>query len=437
MQLLNRIENASAAGLVGSVQSVEGSTVFVRDLRAPVGAGVRVESDRNGSIHGEVIGFRGNDAVVGCYEQIVGVQHRSEVRLESTAQSVGVGDELLGRVIDGIGNPLDGLASPANLTSAAVDNDPPPALSRPMIDTPLATGVAAIDALLTIGQGQRVGIFAGPGVGKSVLLGMLARHCKADVIVIGLIGERGREVNEFIQRDLGAESLKRSVVVAATSDQPAIVRKRAADTATAVAEHFRNQGKNVLLLVDSLSRVALAGRELALAAGESAAARGFPPSVFAALPRLVERAGRTAAGSITAFYTVLMEGEHADDPISDAVRGLLDGHVMLSRKLADAGHFPAIDIPASLSRVMPEVVTAEQVAAARSVRRYISDYRQKEDLIQIGAYQPGSSNQVDAAIAMHEPIHRWLQQAPDVRVDFADTHARLLELGHGVSPNHS
>lgn len=425
--LLNKIKTTSAAGIFGSVQTVEGATVLVRDLRAPVGGLVEIETDSGASLLGEVIGFRGSDAVVACFQNTTGVQHRNTARLMTSAQTIGVGDALLGRVVDGVGNPIDNQTQPTNLRSTAVDKAPPAPLARPMIDTAFETGIAAIDSLLTIGQGQRVGIFAGPGVGKSVLLGMLARHCRADAIVIGLIGERGREVNEFIQRDLGA-ALKRSVVVAATSDQPAIVRKRAADTATAVAEHFRDQGKNVLLLVDSLSRVANAGRELALAAGEPAAARGFPPSVFSALPRLIERAGRTDTGSITAFYTVLMESEHADDPVSDAVRGLLDGHVMLSRKLADRGHFPAIDISSSLSRVMANIVENEHARAAIQVRRLIADYQQKEDLIQIGAYQAGSNALVDAAIAKHEPINSFLQQPPDRRIGFADSQQQMLNL---------
>ncbi|MCR9117233.1 MAG: FliI/YscN family ATPase [bacterium] len=426
--LLKRIESTSAAGVVGSVQSVEGSAVMVRDLPAPIGARVQIEAGGDTKIEGEVIGFRENETVVGLYGYAPGVQHRSVAKLLSSQPSAPAGDHLLGRVLDGLGRPIDDRELPSGVASAPLDRDPPNPLTRPPIDTVFPTGVAAIDGLLTVGVGQRVGLFAGAGVGKSVLLGMLARHCQADVIVIALVGERGREVGEFIQRDLGAESLKKSVVIVATSDQPAIVRKRAADTATAVAESFRDSGRNVLLLVDSLSRVALAGREIGLATGEPPAARGFPPSVFSAIPRLVERTGRSATGSITAFYTVLMEDETGDDPISDAVRGLLDGHVVLSRKLAESGHFPAIDIPASLSRVMPAVTSAEHVATARTVRKRIADYRQKEDLIHIGAYQSGSDPEVDAAIASRDSIALFAQQLPQERREFANSRTKVQQL---------
>jgi FliI/YscN family ATPase len=287
---------------------------------------------------------------------------------------------------------------------------PPSPVERPRIDAPLSTGVRAIDGLLTCGKGQRIGVFAGSGVGKSVLLGMMARYTAADVNVIALIGERGREVNEFIERDLGPQGLARSVVVVATSDEPALLRTRAAETATAIAEYFRDGGRDVLLLMDSVTRFALAGREIGLAAGEPPTTRGYPPSVFAALPKLVERAGRSAAGTITGFYSVLVEGDDPNEPIADCVRGLLDGHFWLSRKLASRGQYPAIDVLQSLSRLMTDVTPPEQLAAATSVRQLLSAYNDHEDLISIGAYRQGANAAVDLAIAARDEIRRFLQQ---------------------------
>src|SRR5262249_8965581 len=293
----------------------------------------------------------------------------------------------------------------------ALSRSPPIATERPRIDTPLSTGVRAIDGLLTCGLGQRIGIFSGSGVGKSVTLGMMARYTSADVTVIGLIGERGREVNDFVERDLGETGLKKSVVVVATSDEPALVRVQAALTATAVAEYFRGLGRNVLLIMDSLTRFALAQREIGLAAGEPPTTRGYPPSVFALLPRLIERAGRAPAGSITAFYSVLVEGDDTNEPVSDTVRGLLDRHVILSGRLASQAHWPAIDVLESISRLFPDVTPPEQQAAAQSVRELLAAYREHEDLISIGAYRSGANSTVDAAIALRDEIQRFLRQA--------------------------
>ncbi|HZN33607.1 MAG TPA: FliI/YscN family ATPase, partial [Pirellulaceae bacterium] len=299
---------------------------------------------------------------------------------------------------------------------------------RPRIDAPLSTGVRAIDGLLTCGLGQRIGIFSGSGVGKSVALGMMARYTSADVTVVGLIGERGREVNDFVERDLGPSGLARSVVVVATSDQPALVRVQAAQAATTIAEYFRDQGKNVLLIMDSLTRFALAQREIGLAAGEPPTTRGYPPSVFALLPRLVERAGRAPRGSITALYSVLVEGDDVTEPVSDAVRGLLDGHIVLSRKLASQAHWPAIDVLESISRLFSEITPPEQRAAAQTLRELLAAYRDHEDLISIGAYRGGANPTVDAAIATRDEIHRYLRQAIDESSNVETARADLLKL---------
>ncbi|HIQ20971.1 MAG TPA: FliI/YscN family ATPase, partial [Planctomycetes bacterium] len=308
------------------------------------------------------------------------------------------------------------------------DRLPPHPCQRPRIDAPLATGVRAIDALLTCGKGQRMGIFSGSGVGKSVLMGMMARYTDADVIVIALVGERGREVNEFIQRDLGPEGLSRSVVVVATSNEPAQVRVHAVSTATAIAEYFRDHGRDVLLLTDSLTRFALAQREIGLAAGEPPTTRGYPPSVFAALPRLVERTGRSPSGTITAFYSVLVEADDPTEPISDAVRGLLDGHIWLARSLASRGHYPAIDVLESLSRLMPEVTGRQQQDAATLLRQLMAAYRDHEDLITVGAYRRGSHPMVDLALEMQPEINAFLRQGIEDRATLDQARTDLLEL---------
>ena len=351
------------------------------------------------------------------------------MRLKRTSRYVRVGDELLGRVIDARGRTTDRLPPPALPFRMPLDQRPPVATERPTIDTPLATGIRAIDGMLTCGCGQRVGVFAGSGVGKSVTLGMMARYTSADVNVIALIGERGREVNEFIQRDLGPEGLQRSVVVVATSDEPALLRLQAAMTATAIAEYFRDQGKDVLLLMDSLTRFAMAQREIGLAAGEPPATRGYPPSMFSLLPKLVERAGRSELGSITAFYSVLVEGDDTNEPVSDTVRGLLDGHVILSRDIASRGHYPAIDILASLSRLMPSLASQDQLDAAQAIRELMSVYREHEDLISIGAYRQGSNPSVDAAILLQDEINEFLRQQVSQPSSFGQTLNDLVQLG--------
>jgi flagellum-specific ATP synthase len=323
-----------------------------------------------------------------------------------------MGSGLLGRVVDSHGRPIDRLGELAGATPEPMVRRPINAMDRDPVRTPLDTGVRAINALLTVGRGQRVGLFAGTGVGKSVLLGMMARYTAADVIVVGLIGERGREVKEFIEDILEEEGRARSVVVAAPADAPPLVRMQGANYATAIAEHFRDRGRHVLLLMDSLTRYAMAQREIALAIGEPPATKGYPPSCFAKLPQLVERSGNGLGGqgSITAFYTVLSEGDDPQDPIADAARGILDGHVVLSRELAEAGHFPAIDVERSISRVMGSVADREQVAAARRARQLLARYNKARDLIQLGAYVPGHDAELDEAVRLHAPLTALLQQ---------------------------
>ncbi len=426
--LAEQLTGIMPTALTGSVVRTEGLTVAVAGFPAPVGALVEIERQAGGPVEGEVIGFRQEYTLVYPFSDIAGVRHGNRVRLLRTSRVLRVGQQLLGRVIDAHGNAIDGLPQPALSDRAAFVRRAPSAVDRPRIDTPLSTGVRALDGLLTCGRGQRMGIFSGSGVGKSVLLGMMARYTSADVNVIGLIGERGREVNEFIQRDLGREGLARSVVVVATSDEPALLRVQAAMTATAVAEYFRDQGRDVLLMMDSLTRFAMAQREIGLAAGEPPTTRGYPPSVFALLPKLVERAGRSTEGSITAFYSVLVEGDDTNEPISDTVRGLLDGHTVLSRKLASRGHYPAIDILESISRLAPELMTAEQQVAATTVRQLLAAYHDHEDLISIGAYRPGSNPAVDAAITMQESIHHYLRQPTQQESSLDIARAELMDL---------
>ena len=407
----NQLDAILPTAICGSIVRTEGLAAAVAGMPAPVGAVVEIDRLAGAPIEAEVIGFRGQQTIVYPLGDMQGIRHGNKVRLRRTRRTLKVGPELLGRVIDSRGRSLDQQAPPVLTNRIVLNASPPPATDRPRISSPLATGVRVIDGLLTCGRGQRIGIFSGSGVGKSVTLGMMARYTSADITVIGLIGERGREVNDFLERDLGPEGRARSVVVVATSDQPALVRVQAAMTATAVAEYFRDMGKNVLLIMDSLTRFALAQREIGLAAGEPPTTRGYPPSVFALLPRLVERAGNSPLGSITAFYSVLVEGDDTNEPVSDTVRGLLDGHVVLSRRLASQAHWPAIDVLESISRLFPDITTTEQQAAAQTIRELLSAYRDHEDLISIGAYRQGANPTVDAAIVMRDEINRFLRQA--------------------------
>ncbi len=376
----------------------------------------------------EIVGFREGEALAVPLGEPTGVGPDDAVEATGEPLRVGAGAALLGRVLDGLGQPIDGGPALTALSPVAVDRAPPPALSRRPVSAPFATGVRAIDGLLTLGVGQRVGLFAGSGVGKSTLLGAIARGATADVVVVALVGERGREVGEFLEHCLGEEGRRRSVVVVATSDAPPVARLRAAHTATALAEHFRDAGKSVLLLVDSVTRFARAQREIGLAAGEPPARRGYPPSVFTQLPRLLERSGQGERGAITAIYTVLVEGSDMDEPIADEVRGILDGHIVLERRLAARGHFPAIDVLSSLSRVMPQVTTEAHRAAAQRARALLATYEQKRDLVLLGAYAKGSDPRLDQAIAANVELEHFLRQGLAIVEPSRATERALAEL---------
>lgn len=377
---------------------------------------------------GEVVGFRGRNVLTMPVRKPKGIRYGDAVVSLGTRPMVSVSPKLLGRVIDAEGQPLDGLGPIVPAAKIEIERGGPPAMSRVPIDAALGCGVRAIDAMLTCGRGQRMGIFGGSGVGKSTLIGMMARGTEADLTVVGLVGERGREVREFLEDALGEEGRKRAVVVVSTSDQSALLRIRAAMVATSIAEYFCSQGRNVLMVVDSITRLAMAQREIGLAAGEPPTAKGYTPSVFSMLARLVERAGRVQNGSITAFYTVLMEGDDDMDPVVDAVRSLLDGHIMLDRRLTSSGHYPPIDVLESLSRLMSSVCTSEHLASARVIRELLAAYRRSEDLIRIGAYQAGADPTLDRALKLLPSIHALLRQTADERADLADTRKRLAEL---------
>ena len=374
----------------------------------------------------EVVGFRNNKVILMPLGDLHSIGPGCDVVGTGKPLTVQVGSELLGRVLDGLGQPLDGSHISSRMPHYSTHNLPSNPLMRPRVTEPLSIGVRAIDGLLTVGQGQRVGIFAGSGVGKSTLLGMVARNTSADVNVIALIGERGREVLEFIEKDLGPEGLARSVVIVATSDQPALIRIKGALIATTIAEYFRDRGLNVMLMMDSVTRYAMALREVGLAIGEPPATRGYTPSVFANLPKLLERAGTGPRGSITAFYTVLVDGDDMNEPIADAVRGILDGHIVLSRDLAHKGHFPAIDVLASVSRVMKEIVSEEQQDAANELKRLLATYRDSEDLINIGAYQRGSNAEIDKSLDAIEQIQAFTRQKTSEKVDYQEAQERLV-----------
>ncbi len=395
----------------GVVLEVVGLVVEVGGLRAAVADVLRVLADGGAHLDLEVIGFRGDRLLATPLGPIAGVKPGSRVEHSGRGPSIAVGFGLLGRIVDAFGGPLDGGPRPDVTSSYPVYASPPPPVSRRPIEVPFATGVRAIDGMLPLGLGQRIGIFAGAGIGKSTLLGMICRKSQADVNVIGLIGERGREVNDFVRQSLGPEGLARSVVVTATSDQPPLVRARGAETATAIAEFFRDQGKSVLLVMDSVTRYAMSLRETALATGEPPATKGYPPSVFAALPRLLERAGTAGGeGVITALYTVLVEGDDMTDPIADATRGILDGHVLLSRQLAERGHYPAIDVLQSISRLAPMVSTPEHMRGVNTLREWLATYREASDLIQVGAYVAGSDPRIDAAMRAVPRVETFLRQ---------------------------
>ncbi|MFZ4749291.1 MAG: FliI/YscN family ATPase [Phycisphaerales bacterium] len=416
--------------IAGTVRSVRGLVLAVDQLPLPVGSLVRVHvPHRADPPRGEVVGFEGSRALVMLLTEAEGVSSGVRVVAEQPFATIGVSEAWLGRVVDALGNPLDGKGPiPAGSPQPMWPPRTSP-LTRGVVKQVLPTGVRTIDSMLTIGKGQRMGIFAGPGVGKSTLLGSIARGTSAQVNVIGLIGERGREVPEFIEHVLGPEGLRRSVVVVATGDESPLMRVRAATVACSAAEFFRDQGLDVLLMLDSITRFAQAQRQIGLSAGEAPATKGFTPSVFAMLPRLLERAGTMAGGgSITGFYTVLVEGDDMTEPIADAAKGILDGHIVLSRKLAERVHYPAIDVLSSISRVADQVSDPNHLAARRHLGRLLGAYREAEELIQIGAYAKGSNPDVDAAIALRPAIDAFLKQRSDERAEFPRTLRSLIEL---------
>jgi ATP synthase in type III secretion protein N len=429
-----RLDRAAPRREAGRVVEVTGLVVRATVPGIRVGELVRIEApaaagaDAAAPVEAEVVGFRGDEAVLLPLGELGGIGPDALVTTTGRPLSVGVGPGLLGRVLDGLGRPIDGQGPIAGAAPWAVDRPAPDPLSRAPVSRPLPLGVRAIDALLTVGEGQRLGLFAGSGVGKSTLLGQIARQTEADVNVIALVGERGREVGEFLAASLGPAGRARSVVVCATSDTPSLVRLRSAFVATAIAEWFRAQGRRVLFMLDSVTRVARAQREVGLAAGEPPARQGYPPSVFALLPRLLERTGTDARGSITALYTVLVAGGDMEEPIADEVRGILDGHVILSRELASRGHWPAIDVLPSLSRLMSTVAAAPERAAAARVRAWLAAYERHRDLIVLGAYERGADATTDAALARLDALNAFLCQSTDEAAPFVETRRRLLEL---------
>ncbi len=424
----SRAATARTLTVEGCLRRVVGLTLEAEGCEAALGARCLVDTVDGAQLDTEVVGFADERLLLMPVGDMHGVLPNARVRPCARSGGLPVGNALLGRVVGADGVPLDGLGPLGADEQAAFKREPINPMARKPIDAPLDVGVRAINALLTVGRGQRLGLFAGSGVGKSTLLGMMTRYTNADVVVVGLIGERGREVKEFVEQTLGEEGRRRAVIVAAPADVPPLKRLRGAQYATAIAEWFRDQGMRVLLLMDSLTRYAQAQREIALAIGEPPATKGYPPSVFAMMPALVERAGNDAEGrgSITAFYTVLTEGDdYRHDPIADAARAILDGHIVLSRDLAEAGHYPAIDIEASISRVMPAVVTRDHMHAAQRFRQVYSAYRQQRDLIAVGAYQKGSDPQVDQAIEMWPQLRKFLQQEVDEPMDL-ETAVNLL-----------
>lgn len=413
----------------GSVSQVIGLTIESIGPAVKVGEVCKIYPLKEQEpILAEVVGFKEKRVLLMPLGEMEGIGPGSKVEAMDTSLQVKVGDSLLGRVLDGLGNPLDGLGQIQETTTYPVMGKPPNPLKRAKIDSPLSLGVRAIDGLLTCGNGQRIGIFAGSGIGKSTLLGIIARNTNADVNVIALIGERGREVKEFIDNDLKSEGLKRSVVIVATSDQPPLVRMKGALLATSIAEHFRDQGKNVMFLMDSVTRFSMAQREIGLAIGEPPVTKGYTPSVFAILPKLLERSGTGEKGAITGLYTVLVDGDDMNEPIADAVRGILDGHIVLSRKMANRNHYPAIDILSSTSRVMPNIVSKEHMEISNAIKEIIATYGDAEDLINIGAYSKGSNKKIDYAISNIDKINSFLQQETDEKTFFEDTLEQMKKI---------
>ena len=425
----DRVARLDTVRMNGRVVKVIGLVIESVGPPAMVGELCRIDRGRlKTPIPAEVVGFQDHRVLLMPLGEMDGIRAGSEVVATRAPFRVAVGNSLLGRVLNGLGEPMDGKGPIADRVYRSVAAAPPDSLVRPRITRPLTLGIRSIDACITIGRGQRVGIFAGSGVGKSTVLGMIARNTDAEVNVIALCGERGREVRDFIEDSLGPEGLRRSVVVAATSDQPPLIRIKSALVATAIAEHFRDQGRDVLLMMDSVTRLALAQREVGLAIGEPPATRGYTPSVFSLLPRLLERSGTSPAGTITGLYTVLVEGDDMNEPVADTVRGILDGHVVLDRRLAQQNHYPAVDVLQSVSRLMTSITDEGHRRAAGELRSLLATYRDAEDLINIGAYVPGSNPQIDRARALYPAIKEFLLQQPHERHGFEETVARLRSI---------
>lgn len=428
-RIINKVRQCNTSYAEGKVKKVIGLTVEVEGIKAFVGELCTIYNEKNMPIICEAVGFKDDDVILMPLGELIGISPGCKVVPEGKPLSVECSDDLFGKVLDGLGRPLEGERIQKG-EFYALDKEPPDPLKRRRIKNILPTGIRAIDGFLTCGEGQRIGIFAGSGVGKSTTLGMISKYAKADVNVIALIGERGREVLDFIEKDLGEEGLKKSIIVCVTSDKPALVRIKGAFTATAIAEYFRDKGKKVILMMDSVTRFAMAQREVGLAIGEPPATKGYTPSVFAMLPRLMERSGMSDKGSITAFYTVLVDGDDFNEPIADAVRGILDGHIVLSRTLAHKNHYPAIDILNSVSRLMPEIAKEEHKNTASFARDMLATYKDSEDLISIGAYVKGSNRKIDTAIKYNEALNTYLMQDIEEHSDFDFSIENLINMFH-------
>ena len=428
LDCLNRLKELDPCQTFGKVTKVVGLIAEGRGIKAPLGSVCTLIPDRGAPIPAEVVGFRDGSCLFMPYAEMHGISPGNLIRQADEPPHIPVGKGLLGRAVDAFGNPLDDLGHIPHQDYAPLHREPPNPLTRPRINEPLDVGVRAINGLLTLGKGQRVGIMAGSGVGKSTLLGMIARYTKADINVIGLVGERGREVVEFMERDLGPEGLARSVLVVATSDKSPLIRMRAAHTATAIAEYFRDQGKDVLLMMDSVTRFAMAAREVGLAAGEPPTRGGYTPSVFAQLPKLLERAGKSPLGSITGIYTVLVDGDDFTEPIADSTRSILDGHIVLTRELADQGHYPSIDVLKSVSRLRSDITPNAVQKDGRTMLRLMATFKRVEDMVNIGAYQKGANIEVDRAITMVAPFNGYLRQLVGDKEPLENAYMKLHEL---------
>lgn len=426
---IEKARNANLRSLYGKVSEVVGLIVKVEGIDVFVGEICEIAVRNSDKITmAEVVGFVKKTVLLMPLDELEGIGPGCLVKPTGKTLTIKVSDKLLGNTLDGLGRPIDQIIDTSDFEEYPVMQDSPDPFEREKIGKILPTGVRAIDGLLTVGEGQRLGIFAGSGVGKSTLLGMIAKYSDAEIIVIGLIGERGREVKEFIENELGPEGYRRSVVVCATSDAPPLVRLKGAHVATAIAEYYRDKGKKVVLMMDSVTRFAMAQREIGLSIGEPPTTKGYTPSVFTSLPKLLERSGMSNKGSITAFYTVLVEGDDMNEPIADAVRGILDGHIILSRKIAAQNHYPAIDIQNSLSRLMKAIVSPEQYKSAGDLKENLATYQDAKDLIDIGAYKAGSNAVVDYAISLHHPINQFLRQSVDEFSEYPATEAQLEQL---------